>query len=287
MSTAISIAFGVGMLAVVSTCGLPFALAALGLRAIAREARPSAGLGSAFLAATAIGAGAGAGFAATFLLAALLAGAGVEISDLAPVAALVLALALIATGVRAMAGAREFALRGPTLRAAALAGIGYALVSLPCALPLLEGLVTQTDKGRGPAAVAGVAILFSAGAVALAIAIALLGALLAAGVRRAGTAGVAVAGSLCFVAGVLAAAYWSPAVVDGVGARGGGGLADALAATSGALGKLLADQQLAVALLLLAASISALAHALGRPRRLGLSGGAGLRESSPAPVRNQ
>lgn len=266
MSTAISIAFGVGMLCVVSSCGLPFALAALWLRGTTTAPRAPGG-GSRLRAAGAAGALAGAAFAATLLAMAVVDGAGVEVADAVPPIALALAVVLVVLGGRAIVA------RSPTpaphgMALAGLAGLAYAIVSLPCALPLLEGLVTQTDKARGTAGVAGVAILFTAGSVTVTIALSLLGSLLAAGVQRLGTAGVTVAGALCAAAASVALGYWGPALSGGVGERGGWA-ADALAEASGAVGKLLAELQLAFGLLLLVAACVAMSAALGWPRAQG------------------
>jgi len=261
MSTAISLAFGVGMLATITPGGLPFALAALGLRASCDQGG-GADLRASLVAATAQGAVAGGSFGATFFAAALIEWLGPDVSDLVPVAAFALALALVVVGLRALAGRPSPArLRG--CGPAALFGLAYAIASLPGGLGLLQGMAEQTDKARGAFGVLGVAILFAAGVIAALIAISLLATLLSIAIRRLGAAATTLAGALTAAAGIIAAVYWLPAVPGGVGERGGG-LSEPLADSSGTIGQFIANFELAFALLLLAAATATLASALDR-----------------------
>ena len=259
MSTAISLAFGVGILATITPGGLPFALAALGLgatRAISLTA------------AMARGAIAGAFFAATFMTAALVEGIGLEVSDLVPVAALGFAAALVVLGIRSLAGRPAPSAPGHDHRTAALFGLAYAIASLPGGLGLLQGMAAQTEKARGTAGVLGVAILFAVGVVAALIAISLLAALLSIAVRRLGAAGTALAGALAAAGGIVAAVYWLPALSGGVGERGGG-LSELLADTSGTVGRFIASFELGFALLLVVAASAAFAAAMSGGRARG------------------
>ena len=131
-----------------------------------------------------------------------------------------LSVALVILGIGLAVRPATSALRGA--QGPAVFGLVYAIVSLPGALPLLQGMVTQTDKSRGAAGVLGVAFLFCAGVIAALIAISLLATLVSIAVRRLGVAGTVLAGALVAAAGLVAAAYWLPAVPDDVGERGGG-----------------------------------------------------------------
>jgi cytochrome c biogenesis protein CcdA len=262
MSTSISLAFGVGMLATITPGGIPFALAAVGLGAIAAEPgeRP---LRARFSVAIAHGAVAGAVFAATLFAAAFAESLGLEVSDPVPIPALMLSAGMMILGI-GLAVSRAHHQRLRSAQAPAVFGLAYAIVSLPGALPLLQGMVTQTDKSRGVAGVLGVAFLFCAGVVAALIAISLLATLVSMAIRRLGGAGTVLAGGLVAGAGLVAAAYWMPAVPDDVGERGGG-LSDRLADSSGAVGQFIANYELGFALLLLVVAVAAFAAAL-RPR---------------------
>ena len=179
-----------------------------------------------------------------------------------PVPALMLSGALVILGIGLACAQRRWRLRGA--QGPAVFGLVYAIVSLPGALPLLQGMVTQTDKSRGAAGVLGVAFLFCAGVVAALIAISLLATLVSIAVRRLGAAGTVLAGALVAGAGLVAAAYWLPAVPDDVGERGGG-LSELLADSSGAVGRFIANYELGFALLLLVAAVAAFVAAL-QPR---------------------
>jgi hypothetical protein len=180
-----------------------------------------------------------------------------------PLPAFLLGAALVIVGV-GLARRPESHRRLRSPLAPAVFGLAYAIVSLPGALPLLQGMVTQTDKSRGAAGVLGVAFLFGAGVIAALIAISLLATLVSIAVRRLGGAGTVLAGALVAAAGLVAAAYWLPAVPDDIGDRGGG-LSEPLANSSGAIGWFIANYELGFALLLLAAAIAAFLAAL-QPR---------------------
>ncbi|HYH61147.1 MAG TPA: hypothetical protein VD766_04715 [Solirubrobacterales bacterium] len=261
MSTAISLAFGVGMLATITPGGIPFALAALGLGAIAVEPGER-GLRASLWLATVQGSVAGAVFAATILAAALIEGRGIEVSDLVPVPALVLSGALVIIGVGLALRPGRWGLRGA--QGPAVFGLAYAVVSLPGALPLLQGMVTQTDKSRGAAGVLGVAFLFCAGVVAALVALSLLATLVSIAARRLGAVGTILADALVVGAGAVAAVYWLPAVPGDVSERGGG-LSGLLADSSGAAGWFIANFEFGFALLLLAAAVAAFVATL-QPR---------------------
>lgn len=261
MSTAISLAFGVGMLATITPGGLPFALAAIGLQAIAAEPGERR-LRASLAMAIGHGAVAGAVFAATFFAAAFVEELGLEVSDLVPAPAFVLGVAMVIIGIGLAVRPGHRRVRGAL--GAAVFGLVYAIVSLPGALPLLQGMITQTDKSRGAAGVLGVAFLFAAGAAAALIAISLLATLVSIAARRLGGAGTLLAGALVAAAGIVAAAYWLPAVPGDVGERGGG-LSEILADSSGAVGRFIATYELGFALLLLVAAIAAFVATL-QPR---------------------
>ena len=259
MSSAVSLGFTIGVFAVLTSCALPLAIAAIGLGA----SQSSSGSARAALRRGAVsGAIAAAAFIAVLLAIAGFEEAGAEISDLVPLVALLIALAVIALGLRVLSGRDG---QGFDDGAYALFGVAFGIVSLPGSLWLLQGLIELTAEARGTDGVVASVVLFAAGAFAAFIAIALIAELFGVLVRRIGRAGSVLAGAVAVVGGIASFIYWLPAFVDGVEERGGA-IGDTVSEIAGEINYFAATYILLFALLLFAAGLAALIAQL-RPAR--------------------
>jgi cytochrome c-type biogenesis protein len=255
MIEGITLAFAVGLFAVVSPSAIGFAVALIGLPVRAGPER-----GSPIRTATAMG----LCFALVFAIAGLAVSAGLgKMLDVIPWIAAAAGIALAATGIRAVvAGA------GPNRAVPATAfGTVFAIAALPSILSVFNSIVDQGVEASGVGAAVGVTVAFGAGCAAALTLLALAAAGIAAASAKHAPLGSVVAraaGALVAAAGIWIVAYWLPALFGGRIERGGAveSAANALSATVTAAA---ARYELAFALVLLAMSVTALAAA-ARPR---------------------
>lgn len=251
MSSAVSLGFTIGVFAVLTSCALPLAVAAIGLGA----SRQSPGSARAALRRGAVsGALAACAFLPVVLVAAGFEAAGAEISDHIPAVALLIALGVIALGARIVLGRNSGVFDDG---AYAIFGACFGVVSLPGSLWLLQGVIELTAEARGTGGVVGVVVLFAAGTFAALIALALVAELFGVLVRRLGRAGSVLAGAVAIAGGVASVLYWIPALVEGIEERGGA-IGDAVTEVAGEVAYFAGTYQLLFALLLLATALAAL-----------------------------
>ncbi len=167
-------AFGAGMVAAVNPCGV-LLLPSLVAYALTRGASaPSSGLqraGRALL----FGAMATLGFVALFAAVGLVIGAGgYAVAAAFPVAGLLVGVALVGLGAWLAFSGREFGLLaasraldrvrlGRDLRSLFLFGVGYALTSLACTLPVFLVVAGSALAMRGPVAAVGQFVSYALG----------------------------------------------------------------------------------------------------------------------------
>ena len=258
MSSAVSLAFTIGVFAVLTSCALPLAVAAIGLGA----SQQSSGSARAALRRGVVsGALAACAFLSVLLVAAGFEAAGAEISNHIPAVALLIALGVIALGARILTGRDGGGLDDG---AYAIFGVCFGIVSLPGSLWLLQGIIELTAEARGTSGAVASVVLFAAGTFAALIALALVAELFGVLVRRLGGAGPVLAGAVAIAGGVASVLYWIPALVDGIEERGGA-IGDAVTAVAGEIAYFAATYHLLFALLLLAAALAALLAQLRPP----------------------
>jgi hypothetical protein len=264
MTTAVSLGFVIGVLTTVSSAAIAFAIAALGLSMCERgEARD--GWRAAIAAAPRRGAVAALAFLAVLFLAFAVEEAGVEVSNLVAVPAILLALAVLGLAIGALAsrwGSAEIS----TDTTAVVFGVVYGVVSLPGALWLFQGGVDVISEARGTGGAVASCALFAAGVFAAMILFAALAELLAIAARRIGGAGRIAGALVAGAAAIVAIAYWIPAVSGGVEERGGP-VGEAVGELAGSLGIAAAQFLIVPALVLLAAAVWALVTAVRSPAR--------------------
>ena len=249
MIEGVTLAFAVGLFAVVCPSAVGFAIALAGLP-VTRPIRTAAVMGACF--------------AAVFASAALLV-SGLDLDWLLDVAVWIAAAAgvvLAAWGIRvAFTGARRDSEVSP-----AACGAVFAIAALPSMLTVFDSIVDQGVEAAGAGAAVVVTIAFGAGSAAALT----LPALAAAALGEAGATRPVVrraAGALGGAAGVWIVLYWLPALFGGRTERGGA-VESAANDVSSAITELAARYEIVLALVLLAISVAALLAA-ARPRRAG------------------
>lgn len=247
MIEGITLAFAVGLFAVVCPSAIAFAVALVGLAAGSK----ASGWKRSIRAAAVMG----ACFALVFALAALAESAGLERAfDVIPWVATASGLMLAVAAVRLVRGGAL-----PSALPAAAFGTLFAIAALPSMLTVFSSLVDQSTDAAGWAAAVGVTLGFAAGcASALTLPI-LAGTALASAVRRGALArrGAAV---LVGLSGAWIVAYWLPALFGGRIERGGA-VESAANDISSSLTEIAARYELGFALVLLAISALGLAVA--------------------------
>lgn len=162
-------------------------------------------------------------FAAVGLVFAYLSRAIVEV---VPWAALVVGALLVVWGITVVAGRATMTLRLPNptggrggSRSALLFGVGYAVASLSCTLPVFMAVVAGTLVTGGVAAGVSGFVAYGAGmgtiVLAVAISVALARDRLVARLRRAGRHLERAAGAVLALAGLYIVAYWGYALGPG------------------------------------------------------------------------
>lgn len=237
MSTAVTLAFGAGLLATVNPCGfallpgfLSFYLGAddTGHAPAGTLARARQGFS--------VGLVLSGAFSAVFIITGLVVTAGLrQVLNALPWVAFAIGVLLLALGLAMLAGRRISLLsaarwrpgveqRSGYSRVAAF-GVAYALASLSCTLAVFLVVVGQALTVSGVAQTLAVFGAYAAGSASVLLALSVSAALakgaLARAVRRLAPVVNRLAGGLLVASGLYLIAYWLPAL--GAGAPGSGG----------------------------------------------------------------
>lgn len=224
----LAVAYGVGMLALVSPCGfamLPAFLAysATGSAHATTVDRPRMSR------ALATALGVSLGFALTFIAGGLLVSAGLRsITDAVPWFGVVVGVGLVGIGIAIASGKRFgmtfgahwFTKPGPA--PSVTFGAAYALTQLACGM---GSLLAVTATGMASSSFAGTAAVFVAFGVGstsllllLAVSMALMGDALVRRVRAVAPFVTRISGAVLALAGLYLVVYWTPALGGGDGA---------------------------------------------------------------------
>ena len=238
MTTAVSLAFGAGLLATVNPCGFALLPGFLSLYLGTDDSQPSGaassradtGLAARLRQGLTVGVVLSGAFSAVFIIAGLVVTAGLRsVLTALPWVAFAIGLALVVLGLAMLAGRRISLLAVARLqpgveqrtgysRVAAF-GVAYALASLSCTLAIFLVVVGQALTVAGVAQTLAGFAAYSAGSasvlVALSISAALAKGALARAVRRLTPIVNRLAGGLLLVSGLYLVAYWLPALGDG------------------------------------------------------------------------
>lgn len=222
--TQLALAYGLGMLALVSPCGfmmLP-AFLAYNISAGDPSTRRSAGrLGR----GVGLGLAVSVGFAGTFVLGGLLVSAGLRsLTEAVPWFSILIGAGLMVLGLAILAGRRV----GVTIGTSFLErsgsgggrmisfGVAYALTELACGMGSLLALVGTGVAATSSTGTAGVFLAFSLGSTTmlllLSVSSALMNDVLARSVRRALPVVTQVSGAVLALTGVYLIVYWAPAM---------------------------------------------------------------------------
>lgn len=221
----LALAYGVGMLALVSPCGfmlLPAFLAYNVADSSGVESSSPQRLGRAL----AVGLAVSLGFAGTFLVGGLLVSAGLRsLVDAVPWFGVVVGSGVAVLGLAMLAGRRiRFPVSSgwmtrPGAGRTVVFGVGYALTQLACGMAGLLAVVAQGMANSSIVRTGAVFVAFAAGATSLLILLALSTALmsdaLVRGVRQLLPAVGRVSGAVLAVSGVYLVVYWAPALFGG------------------------------------------------------------------------
>lgn len=243
MIEGITLAFAVGLFAVVCPGAVAFAVALVGLR-VASALHATAVMAACFGVIFAV---AGVAFALLDLE---------WVLDVAAWIAAAAGMLLVLAGVRAAAGGE----RGERAFPAAVYGTVSAIAALPSILMVFDSMIRQGVEASGAAAAVVATIAFAAGCAATLA----LPALAASALTSAGPAARRAAGVLVAGAGAWIVVYWLPALLGGATERGGA-LEGATNDIASSITQFAARYELGFALVLLAVAIAALATA-ARPR---------------------
>ncbi len=273
MITAMTLAFGAGLLATVNPCGFALLPGFLSLYLGAEESPSAAGARRVDVTAVTrlrqgftVGLVLSGAFSAVFIVAGLVVTAGLRtMLTVIPWVAFAVGLVLVALGVAMLAGRRISLLAAGRLqpgvdqrtgysRVAAF-GVAYALASLSCTLAIFLVVVGQALTVSGVAQTLAVFAAYSAGSASVLLALSVSAALakgaLARGLRRLTPIVNRLAGGLLLASGLYLVAYWLPALGDG-SATSGGAVARSSERVSSSLADFFAEQTLLFAVLLAA-----------------------------------
>jgi cytochrome c biogenesis protein CcdA len=230
VSTAVTLAFGAGLLATVNPCGFALLPSFLSFYLGADEQTPTAGVLSRARQGFAVGLVLSGSFAAVFVVTGLVVTAGLRsVLHALPWIAFAIGLALIVLGLVMLAGRRVSLLAAVRLqpgtagrsgyqRVAAF-GVAYALASLSCTLAVFLVVVSQALTVSGVPQTLAVFGAYAAGSASVLLALSVSAALakgaLARGVRRLAPVVNRLAGALLLVSGVYLVIYWLPALGNG------------------------------------------------------------------------
>ncbi len=277
----LAIAYGVGMLALVSPCGFAMlpAFLAYNVAGFGTEARAG---GPRMSRALATGLGVSLGFALTFIAGGLLVSAGLRsITEAVPWFGVLIGLGLVGIGIALVAGKRLginvgsgwfTGAGGPGRAPAVTFGAAYALTQLACGMGSLLAVTATGMAASSFAGTAAVFVAFGAGSTSLllllAVSTALMGDALVRRVRAIAPFVTRISGGVLALAGIYLVTYWLPALDGGDGADNVVSriVHDASAATRDWLG----TNELLVAaltLLLVAVALAAWLRARGKSER--------------------
>ncbi|MDQ3643130.1 MAG: cytochrome c biogenesis protein CcdA, partial [Actinomycetota bacterium] len=225
----LAVAYGVGMLALVSPCGFAMLPAFLAYNAAGSGTATRRGAPPKMSRALATGLGVSLGFALTFIAGGLLVSAGLRsITDAVPWFGVVVGVGLVGIGIAIASGKRFgmsfganwFTKPGPV--PSVTFGAAYALTQLACGM---GSLLAVTATGMASSSFAGTAAVFVAFGVGstsllllLAVSMALMGDALVRRVRAVAPLVTRVSGAVLALAGLYLVLYWTPALDGGGGA---------------------------------------------------------------------
>lgn len=278
------LAFGVGMLATVSPCGIAMLPSFLAYYIGTDEAANGSGVGqTATLRRTINGLRTGVivsvGFIAIFVVTAIIVTAGLKgIVDAIPWIAVLVGFALMAAGIAMTAGRRlAFSLdsgrltregRGPTSMLAY--GAAYGVASLSCALGAMLAVIGTALRTDSTTELIGVYVAFALGSAAILILLSLSAALasdsLIRVLKKYSRFIPTLSGIIVFLSGVYMVVYWGPDVLGGERNRS---LRDAVLPTAGKLTDFLEANQGALAIFAVSAIVAVAAFAFSKRRALG------------------
>jgi cytochrome c-type biogenesis protein len=231
MSTAVTLAFGAGLLATVNPCGFALLPSFLSFYLGADEDTTApAGTLARARQGFAVGLVLSGAFSGVFIVTGLVVTAGLRsVLDALPWIAFAVGLALIVVGAAMVAGRRVSLLTAARLqpgvghrtgytRVAAF-GVGYALASLSCTLAVFLVVVSQALTVSGVAQTLAVFGAYAAGSASVLLALSVSAALakgaLARAVKRFTPIVNRLAGALLVVSGLYLVGYWLPALGSG------------------------------------------------------------------------
>lgn len=231
MSTAITLAFGAGLLATVNPCGFALLPGFLSFYLGAEDSeRTTADTLARARQGFVVGLALSGAFSAVFVVVGLVVTAGLRsVLEALPWVAFGVGLLLIALGGVMLAGRRVSLLSAVRLqpdleqrtgysRVAAF-GVAYALASLSCTLAIFLVVVGQALTVSGVVETLAVFGAYAAGSASVLLALSIAAALakggLARALRRLTPAVNRLAGGLLLASGIYLVAYWLPALGDG------------------------------------------------------------------------
>ncbi len=229
MTTQLAVAYGLGMLALVSPCGFMMLPAYLAYN-LSDSSRPAAGSMSRLSRGLGAGLLVSLGFAGTFIVGGLLAAMGLRsITDAVPWFSVVIGAGLVVVGLAMVAG-RQVGLQvaRPSVNQASpagrrLVGFGgaYALAQLGCGMGSLLALIGTGMASKSALGTMGVFGAFALGSTTMLVMLATsTGLMRDALVRRVrGILPVVnrISGGVLAITGIYLMVYWSPALFGGGG----------------------------------------------------------------------
>lgn len=225
--TQLALAYGLGMLALLSPCGFMMLPAFLAYHISAGDPstrRPAGRLGR----GVGLGLAVSVGFAGTFVLGGLLVSAGLRsLTEAVPWFSVLIGAGLMVLGLAILAGRRV----GVTIGTRFLErsgsgggrmigfGVAYALTELACGMGSLLALVGTGVAATSSTGTVGIFLAFSLGSTTmlllLSVSSALMNDVLARSLRRALPVVTQVSGAVLALTGVYLIVYWAPAMFGG------------------------------------------------------------------------
>lgn len=269
------LAFGVGMLATVSPCGIAMLPAFLAYY-IGTDEAASGGVGrTATLRRTVGGLSTGAivsvGFISIFVTTAILVTSGLKsVTDAIPWIAVVVGIALMAAGLAMAVGRRlAFSLdsskltregRGPTSMLAY--GAAYGVASLSCGLGAMLAVIGTALRTSSASELVGVYTAFALGSAVILMLLSLSAAVASDSLirilDRSSRYIPTIAGVIVFLSGIYMVAYWGPAALGG---KRNGTLMNAVMPTTGKLHEFFKANTGALAVVAVGAIVAVLVYA--------------------------